>query len=298
MAELRAPKLSPLWIVGSWLVFSVALAGWWVIFAYRFISDMAGGPPSLALDLAGKQRMLVYEGVSLILCLLAGGGALAYYVLREYRRNQQIREFFAAFTHDLKTPIASLRLQAESLGEDLSGSGQATLAKRLLGDTLRLELQLENSLFLANLESLSRLHLEEIRLSKILERISAAWPELKILRERDVILRVDTRAIETIFKNIANNALVHGRAKTLRITVSPLPTGKVVVLVSDDGSGFSGELAAAGELFARSAARGSSGVGLYLVKSLTQKMGGSVKFANNSEGSGFQVGFVFLGRLE
>ena len=166
-------KISPFIIVASWLTFSVALAAWWVIFAYRFISSVMIEGIKTAEDLPGMQRMLVYEGISLILCLLAGGGALAYYVLREHRRNLQIRQFFAAFTHDLKTPIASLRLQAESIAEDFAGAGEAVLAKRLLGDTLRLELQLDNSLFLSNLENLARLHAEDVQLSRMMERISA-----------------------------------------------------------------------------------------------------------------------------
>src|SRR3989344_8865891 len=124
MAESRLVRISPFLIVAGWLAFSVALAGWWVIFAYRFISAAMRHDLADSVSLEAKQRMLVYEGVSLIVCLIAGGIALAYYVLREHKRNEQIRQFFAAFTHDLKTPIASLRLQAESLGEDLAGSGQ------------------------------------------------------------------------------------------------------------------------------------------------------------------------------
>ena len=287
---MQAPKgkFSPFLIVGSWLVFSVALAAWWVIFAYRFISSVILDNVELSADLPGMQRMLVYEGVSLILCLLAGGGALAYYVLREHRRNLQIRQFFAAFTHDLKTPIASLRLQAESIAEDFAGTGEAVLAKRLLGDTLRLELQLENSLFLANLEDLARLHAEEVGLLRILERISAAWPELRVECERDVMLRCDPRALETILKNLASNSLVHGRAKVLQVRAQAAGAGKVALLVEDDGAGYSGDISIAGDLFASQGARAGSGIGLYLVRSLTEKMGGRVEFSN-AKGAGFHA---------
>jgi len=52
------------------------------------------------------------------------------------------KDFFAAFTHDAKTALASLRLQAESLREDFAGAEPSPLLDRLLSDTLRLQLQL------------------------------------------------------------------------------------------------------------------------------------------------------------
>lgn len=296
MAEKRS-GISPIWIVAGWLVFSVALAGWWVIFAYRFLS---GGLPidfSNPASIEAKQRMLVYEGISLIVCLIAGGVALAYYVLREHKRNEQIRQFFAAFTHDLKTPIASLRLQAESLGEDLAGSGQAVLAKRLLGDTHRLELQLENSLFFANLDQLATLHLEDVRLGKIVERVKSVWPELAVSCDRDASLKADPRALEIIFKNLASNSHVHGRARSVRIDAKASGQGRVALTIEDDGSGFEGPVEGAGELFVSSGTRAGSGVGLYLVRSLARKMGGSAEFANRQDRKGFRAAFDFAGRI-
>jgi signal transduction histidine kinase len=290
-------KISPFIIVASWLLFSVALAVWWVVFAYRFISSVMLDRVAATADLPGMQRMLVYEGISLILCLLAGGGALAYYVVREHRRNLQMRQFFAAFTHDLKTPIASLRLQAESISEDFAGAGEAVLAKRLLGDTLRLELQLENSLFLANLDDLARLHAEDVRLSKMMERISAAWPELDVSLAKDASLRCDPRALETILKNLASNSFVHGKARSLSVSVEVVANGKLCLNIADDGTGYAGDLATAGSLFASRGARAGSGVGLYLVRSLAQKMGGRVHFSNRPGAKGFLVALELPGRL-
>ena len=54
-----------------------------------------------------------------------------------------------AFTHDLKTALASLQLQAESLQEDWPDAASNPNLARLLEDTVRLGVQLENSLFFA-----------------------------------------------------------------------------------------------------------------------------------------------------
>src|SRR5213080_1764191 len=132
-------------LVAVWVVFTVTLAGWWLVFGLRQLDlikrlTVAGAP-----DLHRYYQMLMWEGGILIASLIGGGLALFYYARREQKRHAQVEEFFAAFTHDAKTSLASLRLQAESLKEDL-GSKPSPLLDRLLQDTLRLQIQLENSL--------------------------------------------------------------------------------------------------------------------------------------------------------
>ena len=70
--------------------------------------------------------MLVLEGTTLVGMLVAGGVALLGAIRREQRRRRDMRAFFMAFTHDLKTSLTSLRLQAEALREDLPAGGGAT----------------------------------------------------------------------------------------------------------------------------------------------------------------------------
>ena len=90
--------------------------------------------------------MLVWEGVMLVGMLMAGGVALLVAIRPEQRRRRDLRAFFMAFTHDLKTSLASLRLQAESLREDLPEAAGNPNLQRLLKDSVRLQLQLENAL--------------------------------------------------------------------------------------------------------------------------------------------------------
>lgn len=93
--------------------------------------------------------MLLLEGSTLVISLV--GGALAFYLLglRLRRQSEAIQQFLLTFTHELKTPIASLRLQAEELGERLKDSKEKHLLERLISDTSRLTLQLDNSLYIA-----------------------------------------------------------------------------------------------------------------------------------------------------
>src|SRR5216110_654896 len=137
-------------LVALWVLFTVTLAAWWLVFGLRQLELINQSNLENAVQLHRHYQMLLWEGGILIASLIGGGLALLYYARREQKRHAQVEEFFAAFTHDAKTALASLRLQAESLQEDFEDAPNPLL-DRLLRDTLRLQLQLENSLFLVNL---------------------------------------------------------------------------------------------------------------------------------------------------
>src|SRR5205085_12216550 len=106
-------------LVGLWLAFTVAQASWWLVFGLRQLDRLNQLGARYPSEIQQYYRMLLSEGGVLIALLIGGGIALFSYALRERRRHRQVEEFFAAFTHDSKTALASLRLQAESLREDL-----------------------------------------------------------------------------------------------------------------------------------------------------------------------------------
>src|SRR6266581_7888038 len=179
-------KRSPIAIilVAVWVIFTVTLAGWWLVFGLRQLDLINQSNLENAVQLHRHYQMLLWEGGILIASLIGGGLALFYYARREQKRHAQVEEFFAAFTHDAKTALASLRLQAESLREDFAGAEPSTLLDRLLSDTLRLQLQLENSLFLVNLPR-GKFFFEPIKLSDRVDVLRQHWPDLTISETGD-----------------------------------------------------------------------------------------------------------------
>lgn len=249
-----------------WIATTLAMAGWWFIFALRLIGESSDR----------QHRMLITEGGFLFILLLIGGLTLLYYISRETKRANQVQIFFSSFTHDLKTSLASLRLQAESLEEDLKGAEQAKLLKRLVKDTVRLQLQLENSLFVAN-PQMAALHTEEISLERFFSMLALQWPDLKLTADAKSKVKADPRALESVFKNLIQNSVVHGQAKQVWITEHS--QGSVVSLsVTDDGRGFIGDPNSVAQPFHQHHGGSGSGVGLYLVKMLVEKMNGKVAF--------------------
>lgn len=279
-------------LAAVWLVFTVALASWWLIYGLNLHND-----PMMSIE--RQHRMLLSEGLVLISLLMVGGGTLLYNIRVESRRARRVEEFFASFTHDLKTSLASLRIQTESLRDDLESSShdfaQTTPSKllaRIMSDAGRLETQLENALFLADADQSSML-LEPVSVRELMVSLAHLWPRMKIEVHQDAQILADRRAMESIVRNIAQNSSRHGQASRLDIycDVSEGADALARVRFVDDGLGFHGNTKRLGEIFARQTGLSGSGIGLFLVARLVERLGGSarVEASAKSTAPGFLV---------
>ncbi|MCB0412173.1 MAG: HAMP domain-containing histidine kinase [Bdellovibrionales bacterium] len=266
----------------AWLVFTVSFASWWMVLGLNQIEQIRLLVHETTVQLDRQRRMMIYEGISWIVLLFAGGSWLTTLVYFEARRSRRLKEFFASFSHEVKTAITSLRLQAETLKEDLGNQSHPSL-DRLVSDTVRLHLQLENSLFLSH-ERDYRLFIEDLSLDRLVQSVQTQWPQLRISLDRDVRLRADERALLTVLSNLANNAYVHGEAKSLEFKAQALDQGQVAVEFQDDGKGFEGEVDSLGKLFYRHNRKSGSGVGLYIAQDLLARMKGGLQFLPNNKG--------------
>ncbi|MCO4756208.1 MAG: HAMP domain-containing histidine kinase, partial [Bacteriovoracaceae bacterium] len=214
-----------------WLIFTISLASWWLSLGLKYTT--------------AKRSMIIAEGLTLIVFITGGGLALIYYILQERKRNFKLNQFFASANHELKTYMASLRLRAEGLSEDLQGKPESEDASKIVSDTVRLELQLENSLIFSE-PSNRQVFLEDISIRSYLESIQEQWPGIEIAIEGDADLKLDRRMLEVITKNLIQNAIVHAKAKSIAFKLSPNR-----VEISNDGDTFVGELKKLGEMFYR-----------------------------------------------
>ncbi|WII72434.1 HAMP domain-containing sensor histidine kinase [Bdellovibrio sp. 22V] len=256
-----------------WFAFTFSLvAWWWVFFLIKF-------SPSNS-----THRMFAWEGTILLAAILLGGIALIVFSYRDQKRHQRLRFFFSTFSHDIKTSITRLRLQAEVLEEDLPNYNNPVM-KRLIQDIQRLDLQLENSLLLANLE-VGELLQENISLNNLFSSLRNEFTELSLELEREVIVRGDRRALLSVFKNLLQNSVLHGKASTVRIKVRPLKGHRIELVVQDNGLGFKGALEKLGSEILMSQDSRSNGIGLLLTKRLLQKMKGDIRF-ESIENDGF-----------
>jgi signal transduction histidine kinase len=176
-------------------------------------------------------------------------------------RHNQLKVFFSNFSHDIKTSITRLRLQSEVLQEEKAYLNDGKL-KQLLEDIARLDLQLENSLYVAQ-ENDYAMFAEKMQLSELIQSIKSDFSEIDIYLEKDIELCVDKRLFVSVLRNLINNAVVHGQATEVRFKVNRTDH-HCQLEVSDNGRGEGQN------------SKGF-GIGLNLCRQLIEKMQGQFK---------------------
>ncbi|MBX7137972.1 MAG: hypothetical protein K1X83_08315 [Oligoflexia bacterium] len=284
---MRPNARSMLALIGTsiWLIFTISLVSWWIKFSLTQLQRIEALQVSEASDLARFHRMLMWEGGVLILCLFAGAATLFWYVLRERRLRRQLQLFLLTFAHEIKTPLASLRLQSEALQDDLGSSVHTPLVKRLISDTARVTLQLENAMLLSKLEE-PTLFFEKLSLSSLVDAMRVHWPEIEFELKRDCFIHADRRAFEAVLNNLIQNAVTHGHATRISLACEAQGRDQIRLRIADNGSGYAGNLK---DLFILKSGSGSSvgGLGLYIVRRLVRKLRGNFRPLKTS--TGFEV---------
>ena len=265
-----------------WMVFTIALASWWLIFGLSQARQLAALEGPEGAQIARVTRMLVLEGVILVGMLIGGGVALLAAIRLEQRRRRDLRSFYMAFTHDLKTSLTSLRLQAEALREDLPAASDNPNLRRMLKDSVRLQLQLENALAVATTDG--AIFIEAIDLRNLIEYLRDDFPEVQIDVTGDGRVRADRRALESVLRNLLQNAVVHGKAARVSLEMNRRPSG-IEIVISDDGAGASSDLSMALDRpFVRPSSTSGSGVGLYVCGRLLSQMHGRIQLRRGAPG--------------
>lgn len=279
-------------LVTIWVVFTVSLVSWWMIFGIRQAGRLAVLDVSASQEISSHQWMLVWEGMTMIFSLVIGATFLFYYLYRQIEAGNQIKEFFAALTHEIKTPISSAKLQLEILKEKLLESPHEGAIQKIEQELSRLTLQLENSLFIGD-EGSKQPILQGISVKEIVERLSDRFVGINAHCISDINILADQRMIESIFGNIFQNSKVHGKATDITVDCRQSPDNKLIkIKVCDNGCGFSGNKLRVGKLFYRHYTGSGSGIGLYLVRKLMSSMGGSVEIPD-LETDGFLIELNF-----
>ncbi|OCC29046.1 GHKL domain protein [Leptospira interrogans serovar Canicola] len=279
---------------------TVSLGIWWFLLGLKLTNTVAGLSAKLdasaasesLLVLERQSRMIKMEGTFFLSMLLLGGITLIWLSYRDIRRNKMIHDFFSTVTHEMKTPLASLRLQAESLQEELPNHHENKLIHRLLKDSVRIESQMNRAMYLASLTRSEILYIEKTNVRSVFLSVGEDFPELKIdlSHLEDVFVPADRKALESIFKNLAENSLKHGKANVLKVISKKQISNQILITITDNGTGFDGKYKNLGIPFQKHGSTSGTGIGLYIIKKLMSKMNGSMQIV--PQNSGFRVDLI------
>jgi signal transduction histidine kinase len=215
---------------------------------------------------------------------------------------QQRRQLFADITHELATPLTSIRGYAETLlnpGVSVSDDERTRYVRGVLEESRRLDRLIRDLFELARLEAgASALTLEPLDWAALCRNTATRFEPrfreagLRLLwseSAEQAWIEADGHRMEQVLENLLANALRYvpsGGTVELALTTAPGRDGRFRLTVSDDGPGLTPEdLAHAFERFYRAAGArvtgtardaGGSGLGLAIVREIVERHGGAV----------------------
>jgi len=252
-----------------------------------------------------REVALLVLGMIFFALIITGLVLNTIFLVREIRKSEQHDAFLNAVTHELKTPIASIKLYLETLkSREVTPEKQQEFYDVMLADSDRLLNTVDQVLSASKTgETRSRYDVEELDIARVLEDSAAIVrsrynldPSSIRIAENEAGMRVlgDADELQTAFVNLLDNAVKYspGGAKvSVRVKASPI-RNRIDIFVKDNGVGMEGaELKRVFKRFYRvPQADGKkvkgTGLGLFIVNSIVKKHGGSIRADSKGKGRG------------
>jgi signal transduction histidine kinase len=261
------------------------------------------GSGSMTRGLTPAHWALIVLGSLLSLLILVGLVLLCVWLVREIRFNQRQQAFLDAVTHEMKTPLAALRLYLETLGRhDLPEPRRRSFLTRMGEDVERLERTVGQVLAAARAETIARRGPPEptdltALLAGLADEIRRrhGLPEeaIRIDRRRPLSALGDATELGLVFRNLLENAVKYSEPPVeVRVHLALDPEGRVRAEISDRGIGIEPrELRKIFQRFYRASRdvqrqAAGLGLGLFIVRSLVRRNGGRVEAVSEGHGQG------------
>jgi signal transduction histidine kinase len=260
-----------------------------------------------------RRGVLAILGVIFFLVIIAGLVLNTIFLVREIRRNDQHDSFINAVTHELKTPVASIRLYLQTLQtRELDPDKRREFYRIMLEDSDRLLHTIDQVLRAGSAGSrlgrsararvnLAEITRESVALARTRFRLTSdALTYDEITPVADAVVVGDADELRAAIWNLLDNAVKYSPPDDIRVQVrlERDREGRLAVRVADHGVGISpAELKRIFRRFYRipsgvAVRAKGSGLGLFIVRSIARKHGGRA-FAE-SDGTGRGSTFTLL----
>jgi two-component system sensor histidine kinase CiaH len=252
------------WLFYALVAYIVLQFLWWEVLLTRQTSQLAEEQKNIsALHFADKNlleenfrqienkknhQLWMHVGEGTVFLILVSLGVLKIYNTRK-KENELARlqsNFLLSVTHELKSPLASVKLQLQTLQKhNLEETVKNKLLQKALADNERLLRMIDNVLLASKAENENNvLRLEKINLLETLTKLVEQTFEenksrIKIIATKTAIVDADEQFISIIFSNLIENALKYSSTDSMiEINIQSQENNRVV-LVKDKGYGIS-----------------------------------------------------------
>jgi two-component system, OmpR family, sensor histidine kinase SenX3 len=257
-----------------------------------------------------REGVLLFFGIIFFALIIAGMVVNTIFLVRELRRSEQHDSFINAVTHELKTPVASIRLHLETLRRrELPEAQKQDFYRLMLSDTDRLAETVEQVLRAgrAGDKRAGREKAEVDFRQVVRDSIDAARsrhhlaPETLHFEEPSgngagVHVRGSAEDLRTAVFNVLDNAIKYsGDNVNVRVKLETPDEKRIVLRVQDEGIGIPPEdVKRIFKRFYRVPHRSmahvkGTGLGLFIVKAIAVKHGGKVSAQSDGEGQGTTI---------
>lgn len=253
-----------------------------------------------------REVALLVFGIIFFLAIIFGLVINTTFLIREIRRNEQHDAFINAVTHELKTPIASIRLYLETLKtRDVDEAQREEFYNIMLADSDRLLRTVEQVLRAGrtgmkrrrisnSVVSLREILTECLEITRV--RYGLGENHLKYFEAPEVStakVSGDLDELRAVFSNLLDNAVKYSQDEVrVSVSVSALGEKRVSIRVADQGIGIpSAQLKRIFKRFYRVPGKfmarvKGTGLGLFIVHSVVTKHGGRVFAESGGLGHG------------
>lgn len=222
------------------------------------------------------------------------GAILVFFDISKLKQLENSRKNFVAnVSHELKTPLTSIRGYTETLLESMEKPSEIEerFVKKIQQNSLQLQNLIEDLLYLSEIESgRQELKTQEIKLEKVFQEIESDFSEalkrkslsLHIESESNLSAKAEPAALKQILANLIDNAIKYSDSDRKISLSAKSEQGQIMIHVKDEGPGIPSEdLPHIFERFyrvdkARSRELGGTGLGLAIVKHLVKTQKGEV----------------------
>ena len=247
-------------------------------------------------------------GIVFFAVIIAGLILNTIFLVREIRRNEQHDSFINAVTHELKTPIASIRLYLETLqSRNLAEEQRREFYRVMLQDTERLmgtvdqvlraaeTVQKQGQRNFTQVDVAALLH-ECVQVARVRHHLGedALGERNHAIGAEESTVVGDAEELRTAISNLLVNAVKYSTDE-VKIMAEVIPLGgDVLVRISDHGVGIPrADLTRIFKRFyragrAKTKVKGT-GLGLFIVRSIVKKHAGSVTAESEGEGKGATI---------
>jgi len=260
--------------------------------------------------LSWREGVKLFFGIIFFLAIIAGMILNTIFLVREIKRNEQHDSFINAVTHELKTPITSIRLYLETMQRrDVGEAQRQQFFTLMLSDTDRLLATVDQVLSAGesgykrgkrhhvdlDFEALVR---ESIELARTRHHLQDSAIEFKSdVRANSMNVNADPVDLRTAVSNLLDNAIKYSGGKIeISVRLETADEDKLAVLrVTDRGVGIPApELKRIFKRFYRVPGRNSfkvkgTGLGLFIVRAIAKAHGGKAYAASEGEGRGATI---------